>query len=174
MQLRLTGLTMAALGSGGFAATAASAQTIDLTVTLPRINVAEYHKPYVAVWLEKEGATPRTIGVWYDVGKRNNAGTKWLRDVRLWWRASGRTTAMPADGVSGATRPPGTHKQSFTAGRGGMPTLSPGKYVLVVEAAREGGGREAVRLPFTWSGASAKAGAGGKSELGAVSITVRR
>ncbi|MDK2768002.1 DUF2271 domain-containing protein [Sphingomonas sp.] len=174
MQLRLTGLTMAALGSGGFVAPQAAAQTIDLTFTLPRLTVAEYHRPYVAVWLEKEGAPSRTLSVLYDVDKRNNAGAKWLRDIRLWWRAAGRTQKMPADGISGATRPAGTHKLSFSAGRGGMAALAPGKYVLVVEAAREAGGREAVRLPFSWSGNRATASASGKFELGAVAMTARR
>ena len=53
MRFRLTGLTAAALGSSGFGVTPAGAQTIDLSFTLPRLSVAEYHRPYVAVWLEK-------------------------------------------------------------------------------------------------------------------------
>lgn len=174
MQFRLTGLTIAALGSGGLACTPATAQTLDLTVTLPRLPVAEYHRPYVAVWLEKDGSPSRTISVWYDVGKRNNAGVKWLRDMRLWWRAAGRSQSMPADGISGATRPAGSHKQSFVAGRGGMPTLTPGRYTLVIEAAREAGGREVVRLPFSWSGSRVTANAAGRAELGAVSLTITR
>ncbi len=174
MQLRLTGLTVTALSSGGFLVAPAQAQTIDLSFTLPHMSVAEYHRPYVAIWLEREGAPARTLSVLYDVGKRNNAGAKWLRDIRLWWRAAGRTQNMPADGISGATRPAGTHKLSFPAGRGGMGALAPGKYVLVVEAAREAGGREAVRLPFAWSGGRVTTSGSGKFELGAVTMTARR
>src|SRR3546814_19075812 len=48
---------------------------------------------------------------------------------------------------------------------------TPGAYVLVIEAAREVGGRELLRIPFRWP---AQAGAGGraagKTELGAVSL----
>jgi hypothetical protein len=117
MQIRhrliLTGV--AAVGAG--AASPALAETLDLTVTIPRMSVAEYHSPYVAIWLEKEGAAPRTLSVWYDIDKPKNAGTKWLRDIRLWWRASGRTLQFPADGISGATRAPGTHKLSLPAGK---------------------------------------------------------
>jgi hypothetical protein len=172
MQIRFTVLTAAA--ATGFAP-AAGAQTINLSVELPRMKVAEYHKPYVAVWIEKEGATPRTLSVWYDVNKRNNAGTKWLRDVRMWWRAAGRSATMPADGVSGATRAPGAQKLTFTAGRGGMPQLTPGSYTLVIEAAREAGGREVLRLPFAWNGSKAvSASAKGTSELGAVSLSAHR
>lgn len=163
-RLILTGLPLGALAAGP-----AAAQTLDLTIAVPRLNVAEYHPPYVAIWLERAGAPARTLSVWYDTGKRNNAGTKWLRDVRMWWRASGRSLTLPADGVSGATRAPGTHKLSFT------PTLAPGGYTLVVEAAREAGGRELVRLPFKLTPAGTfRASAKGSAELGQVTLTGRR
>lgn len=167
-------LTGAAMGAASAIAAPATAQTLDVTLTLPRLSVAEYHRPYVAIWLEKEGAPARTLTILYDVDKRNNGGAKWLRDVRMWWRASGRSLTLPADGVSGATRAPGTHKLSFTAGKGGMPNLTPGKYTLVVEAARESGGREVVRVPLNVTGAGAKGSAAGQFELGAVSAILSR
>lgn len=174
MQFRLTGLTVTAFGASAIVAGPAAAQTLDLTITIPKLNVAEYHRPYVAAWLEKEGTAPRTIQVWYDVEKRGGEGTKWLRDIRQWWRASGRGMTFPADGVTGATRAPGAQKVRLIGGRGGIPTLSPGNYTLVVEAAREVGGRELVRLPFAWNGNSATASGKGASELGAVSLTLKR
>jgi hypothetical protein len=174
MQIRLTGLTATAFGAGAMVAAPATAQTLDLTVTIPKLSVAEYHRPYVAMWLEKEGVAPRTIQVWYDVDKKGGEGTKWLRDVRQWWRASGRSMSFPADGVSGATRAPGPQKLRLVGGRGSMPTLSPGNYTLIVEAAREVGGREVVRLPFAWNGNSATAAGKGSTELGGVSLTLKR
>src|SRR3546814_20891573 len=103
---------------------------------------------------------------------KKNEGTKWLRDVRQGWRASGRSMSFPAKGVTGATRAPGTHKISFSRAQLGAAT--PGDYVLVIEAAREVGGRELLRIPFRWP---AKAGAGGraagKTERGAVSVAFR-
>jgi hypothetical protein len=167
MQYRLTGLTFVALGAT--MPVAASAQTIDLTVTIPKLTVAEYHKPYVAIWLEKEGAAPRTVAVWYEVDRRGGEGTKWLRDIRQWWRASGRGMSFPADGVSGATRGPGAQKARL-----GVAGLAPGNYTLLVEAAREVGGRELVRVPFAWNGTSASGSAKGAAELGAVSFTIKR
>jgi hypothetical protein len=149
--------------------TPAAAETIDLTVTIPRLTVAEYHKPYVAVWLVKQGQAPKTLSVLYDQGKRNNGGTKWLRDVRTWWREAGRSTRLPADGVSGATKAPGPQRLSLNAG-----ALAPGGYTLMIEAARESGGREVVRVPFNWNGSSASGRAAGQFELGAVALTVRR
>ncbi|KAB2921831.1 MAG: DUF2271 domain-containing protein [Dechloromonas sp.] len=168
----LTGVTF---GAAGMMASPALAQTMDVTITIPRLTVAEYHKPYVALWIEQAGKPARTINVWYDTGKKNNAGIKWLRDMRQWWRTVGRTTPTPPNGVTGATRAPGAAKISFTSGKGGMPVLTAGAYTLVVEAAREGGGREVVKVPFTVSAAGTAKGSGkGSFELGAVSLTVRR
>jgi len=173
MQFRLTGLTTAALGAGALLPNTAAAQTMDLSIELPRIRVAEYHKPYVAVWLEREGQPARTLSVWYDVDKRGGEGTKWLHDVRQWWRASGRTMSFPADGISGATRAPGVQKQRLVAGKGGMPALTPGQYTLVVEAAREVGGREMLTIPFEWPAKAQKLSAQGKTELGKVGLAVK-
>lgn len=167
MQLRITGLTATALGAGMFAPGMATAQTLDVSVTIPRLSVAEYHRPYVAIWLEKEGAPAKTLAVFYDDDMKANEGTKWLRDIRQWWRVSGRTMKFPAAGVTGATKAPGTHKLSF------KPQLAPGNYTLVVEAAREVGGRELLRLPFSLpKGGTTRAA--GTSELGAVTLTVKR
>ncbi len=157
------------------AASPALAAGIDVSLTIPTLTVAEYHRPYVAIWIEPASGDARTLAVWYDTKLKDDEGEKWLRDIRTWWRKSGRTLDFPMDGISGATRAPGTHKISFTAGKGPLGSLTPGQYELVVEAAREVGGREIVRLPFSWPpkpGEVVKAN--GSSELGAVSITLQR
>ena len=166
-RLLLTGTV--ALGAG---ASPALAETLTMSVAIPRLSVAEYHRPYVAIWIEKEGAAPRTLSVWYDYKKKGGEGAKWLRDVRQWWRASGRTMQFPADGVTGATRAPGDQKIAFGTGKGPLGALAPGQYTLLIEAAREVGGREVLRLPFAWPprpGATVKAQGG--NELGAVTLT---
>lgn len=176
MDFRLTGLATAALGGVALFPAGAGAQTLDLSIEIPRLKVAEYHRPYVAIWLEKQGTAPRTIAVWYDFDLKGSegAGTKWLRDMRQWWRTVGRTMSFPADGVTGATRAPGAHKVRFTGGKGPMPVLAGGNYTLVLEAAREVGGREVLRLPFAWNGRNATASAKGSGELGAVTLNVKR
>ena len=153
----------------------ALAAGLDLSLTIPTLKVAEYHRPYVAIWIEPAGGEAKTLAVWYDTRLKDKEGEKWLRDIRTWWRKSGRTLTFPVDGVSGATRAPGTHKISFTEGQGALGKLAPGKYELVVEASREVGGRELLRLPFQWppkGGEVVKAA--GSSELGAVSVTLTR
>ncbi len=151
---------------GGAVAAPAAAGTV--TVTIPRLNVAEYHRPYVAVWLDPVGGgAPRTLALWYDVKKAGNEpGTKWLSELRAWWRKGGRGLAMPADGISGATRAPGRYSIPLPA------TLKPGNYVLNVEAARETGGRELVSIPLVVPVRAAAQGAG-KTELGAIALSTR-
>ncbi len=141
---------------------------------LPQLNVAEYHKPYVAIWLERADASVAgNLAVLYDVKKKDNAGTKWLKDLRQWWRKSGSELTMPMDGVSGATRSTGEQTISFGGVKHGLDKLPPGDYKLVIEAAREAGGRELVRLPVKLPlKAGQNASARGKEELGAVSLQV--
>jgi len=160
--------------AGVLAAAPAGAQTIDLSIAIPHLSVSEYHRPYVAVWIEGVGIPAKTLSIWYDGAKPKNEGRKWLNEVRQWWRASGRTQEFLADGVTGATRAPGVQSLSFTNGKGPLGPLKPGQYTLVVEAAREVGGRESVRLPFAWPPKPGVVKAAGATELGAVSATFKR
>lgn len=158
------------------AAVGAPAMAADLAVTveIPRLSVAEYHKPYVAIWVEAPDATAAaTLAVWYDPDSKEDKGEKWLKDMRQWWRKAGRTMSFPADGISSATRAPGPQKLAFSGAKSQLSKLKPGAYTLVVEAAREVGGHEAVRVPFTWGKPGKTASAKGTAELGAVSVTVK-
>ena len=163
-----------ALSAAALGTVAGPALAADLTVSveIPRLTVAAYHRPYVAVWIERPDATTavRTLAVWYEVSNVAE-GKDWLKDMRTWWRRGGRSLALPADGVSSATRAPG--RQTLTVPGARLRDLPAGDYVMVVEAARELGGREAVRVPFRW-GAANTARAAGSNELGAVSVTVTR
>lgn len=165
-------LAMAALFTQAAPAVAAD---MNLRIEVPTLNVAEYHRPYLAAWIERaDQSVAANLAVWYDMKKKDKEGEKWLKDIRQWWRRSGREQQMPIDGVSGATRPAGEHKLNFGAGKGPLVDLAPGDYVLMVEAAREVGGREVVKLPFQWPPKSAQnAKAQGSSELGAVSLELK-
>lgn len=154
-----------------------SAMAADLTlkVELAQLDVAEYHKPYVAVWVE--GADQGVVGnlaVLYDTRKKDNAGAKWLKDMRQWWRKSGRDLQMPMDGVSGATRAPGQHQLSFQGAKAMLDKLPAGQYKVAIEVAREAGGRETVRIPFGWPlKAPLSVSANGKEELGGVTLQIK-
>ena len=154
----------AALFAGVAAANAAAAE-LRLEVEIPRMAVAEYHAPYLAFWLKHaDSGEIVPLGLWYD------DQDKWLKDLRLWWRRTGRGQSQPYDGLTGATRHPGTHSVDFSAlpAVAGLPA---GDYELVVEAAREVGGREVVRLPFQSPATGNKTvRADGEQELGRVQL----
>jgi hypothetical protein len=154
----------------------------DLTVgvEVPNLKVAEYHRPYVAVWVEREDQSVATnLAVWYQQkegkgeGGKMEQGTKWLADLRQWWRRAGRSATLPIDGVSGATRPAGVHKLEFDDAKAPLAGLKAGSYKLVVESAREVGGREIVRIPFQWPPQKPEHfDTKGETELGAVTLDV--
>jgi hypothetical protein len=153
------------------AADLGAAADLTVNVEIPSIPVAEYHRPYVAVWVEGADQTiAANLAVWYQV---RGDHTKWLPDLRQWWRRGGRELKVPVDGLTGATRPVGQHILKFDAKQAPLSQLKPGQYALVVEAVREIGGREAVRIPFEWPIKAAKSGsAKGSKELGAVALTL--
>lgn len=163
----------------GFVSAPAFAASLDLGVELPRLEVSEYHRPYVAIWIERaDHSVAADLAVWYQqkAAKDNQSGkqeqgSKWLSDLRQWWRRSGREQSFPIDGVSGATRPAGEHRLNFDDAKPPLAGLAPGDYTLRVEAAREVGGRELVEIPFTWPpAASTHLTAQGTNELGAVHL----
>ena len=168
--------TTLTIALSGLLATPAYAATLDINVEIPKLNVAEYHRPYVAVWIEgADQKVAANLSVWYQQTSNSEGhGTKWLPDLRQWWRKSGRTLKVPVDGVTGPTRPVGTHALKFDEKNPALAKLPAGQYTLVVEAAREVGGRELLKIPFEWKGKSPSTGkAQGKEELGLVTLSAK-
>lgn len=149
---------------------------IEVSIEIPRLTVSEYHRPYVAVWIEDDSRTAQgTLTVWYQQKSQSrDIGTKWLPDLRQWWRRAGRDMTFPVDGVSGATRAAGKHVLRFTESDPQLNELKSGKYQLVVEAAREVGGRELLKIPFNWPPQKATSSkVDGKEELGTIRLELK-
>jgi len=105
--------------------------SIDIELTLPKIDGHPYHKPFVAVWLETEDREPiETIAIWYD-------DAEWLKDLRQWWRKLGREQHVSGaiDGISGATQKPGTYLIQWQG------TVDLIEAMINIEVVREEGGR---------------------------------
>ena len=167
MRVKLT------IALSGLLALPVHAAEFDVNVEIPQLKVAEYHRPYVAIWVEgADQKVAANLSVWYQQRATDEgAGTKWLPDMRQWWRKSGRTLKVPVDGVTGPTRPVGKHALNFDDK---VAKLAPGDYTLVVEAAREVGGRELLKIPFTWPAKTPQDDkAQGKTELGAVTLAIK-
>ena len=154
--------------------THATAAELEVRVEVPRLAVAEYHRPYVAIWIEDTNGHVADLSVWYDLKLRDREGEKWLKDMRQWWRRSGRALELPIDGLSGATRPVGEHSLHFASDHPALQALAPDEYQLLVEAAREVGGRELVRVPFNWPVSEALTHQhSGTSELGRITLNLQ-
>lgn len=149
------------------------AANLQVQVNLPAMDVAEYHAPYLAMWLQSSDKKITNLALWYDMDMRNDEGQQWLKDIRQWWRRSGRTLELPADGISGATRKAGAYTLNFEALRAQIASLPAGDYELFVEAVREVGGRELVSIPFSLPvSESQRLTQTGNSELGQIILTV--
>ncbi len=160
-----------ALFTGATQAADQMAGKIALDVTLPQLDVAEYHKPYLAVWIEDNKRKATQVAVWYDVEMREDKGKEWLKDLRQWWRRGGRSLDLPYDGLTSATKGPGDYTLD-TQLNTVLANLPDGEYTLRVEASREVGGREVLSLPFSLPlvANSLPIEIIGKSELGRVAL----
>ncbi|RZF90896.1 DUF2271 domain-containing protein [Pseudoalteromonas sp. CO302Y] len=113
----------------------------NLTVefTLPELDVSPYHRPYVALWLETpERKHVTTIALWVEKAE-------WFKDLRQWWRKAGRSNDS-FDGVTGATKRPGTYTIKWQGKDLKGNPVKPGSYLLNVEVVREEGGRDYTRV----------------------------
>jgi len=166
-------ITLATLSLAGVSL--AQAGDVTLEIEIPKLEVAEYHRPYVAAWIETDQKDHvGNLLVWYQTEARNpggehgDHGEKWLKDLRKWWRVTGRELTMPVDGLASPTKPAGKHQINLTEKFKSLPA---GTYQLQVEASREVGGRELLTIPFTWDGSTLKADkTQGTSELGSVTL----
>lgn len=59
-------LKLSIAGLGSLIAMPAQADQLIIDVELPRFDVAEYHKPYVAIWIAKPNhSVAANLAVWY-------------------------------------------------------------------------------------------------------------
>lgn len=145
-----------------------AAPAVRVEVEIPQLQVATYHKPYLAIWIENtQRKGVKTVAVWYEQDE-------WLKDLRQWWRRLGRAERARYDAVTGATRKPGVYTFVWN-GRNQLGNQVPdGTYVICIEAAREAGGREVLRFQFDWNESARASGELlGSSELGAIRIVIQ-
>lgn len=142
------------------------ADQVSISFELPQIAVAKYQRPFVAVWVEEKGQRKAldTVGVWYD-------DKKWLKDIRRWWRKAGRYD-QELDGVTGATKPPGSYELIWD-GKDKQGNEVSGEVTLYLEAVREHGNRTLLKQKINLgSGAKQSYELTAGDEIGPVRILV--
>lgn len=114
-------------------------QQLSIQYDIPDIDARKYHRPYVAIWIETADREPvQTISLLKKKPKSWRKKNKWLDDLTQWWRATGKETVDELDGVTGATRGPGTYSTNISVPDGS-------DWVILFEAVREKGGRSFVK-----------------------------
>lgn len=138
---------------------------VSIQYEIPELAVQPYHRPYVAIWIENNDRDGiETLDVQHEK-------KKWLKDMRQWWRRIGRSETPPYDAVSSATKKPGKYKLEWISDKVVDPKIT--EYWLVIEAAREEGGRELLRQKVLLGTSEAQSYIlNGKSELGEISIEI--
>lgn len=151
---------------------AAQAGQLTLDISIPQQNVVEYKKPFVVGWIEDAaGNNASNLFLWCEA-RKPDCGAKYLKDLRTWWRKGGRDLTVPIAGITGATRAPG--RQTLNIDTASLKGLSAGQYNIVIEASRESGGHDLVKVPFAYNPAKAATAKGqGDGELGAIGVTYK-
>ncbi|MCH2056981.1 MAG: DUF2271 domain-containing protein [Thalassotalea sp.] len=144
-----------------FAASASlQAKQLDVSFELPTIESANYHNPYVAIWIESK-EKKETLLLWH---LNKNAKDKWLADIRRWWRKQGRYGDVP-DGVTGATKGPGKYNKSFN-----IEDVT--KFKLYIEVVREDGGRSLMKQAIDFDSEQKEYNLAADKEVGPINIKI--
>ncbi|MBS1821901.1 MAG: DUF2271 domain-containing protein, partial [Acidobacteria bacterium] len=135
-----------------YAQTRKSAASLDLLITLElaRLDDPRYRRPYVAVWVEDGDHFPvRTLALWFQK-------PRWLPELKSWYRADQvRNLAEGTDlstTVSSATRSPGKYTLRWDGKDNAGKPVKPGKYTVIIEAAREHGTYGLIKQEINWDG----------------------
>jgi thiamine biosynthesis lipoprotein len=147
---------------------AAAASVLEVSFELPRIDAANYRKPYVVVWVTDADKTlVKTLLI---LGKR----ASYQEDNYVWWRRYGRKQPEIVDTTAKPTRAPGRYAVGWDGTDAAGRAAAPGAYLIHIEAAREHGGHAYQTIPVTLDGAAGGADAAVKDELGATNVRYGR
>lgn len=138
-------------------------QQIQLQLELPQ-HGSTAKRPYVSVWLSQHGQWQTQLVL---LGEQ----PRWYAELRSWWRQAGSSHNF--DQLAGATRKSGLHQFHWDARLADGRPLPAGDYTLHLEAAREGGGREQLKLPLHWP-LQQPLLRQGQRELGQIRVEARR
>lgn len=140
-------------------------QQLQLQLVLPQHGGAA-KRPYVSVWLSQHGQWQAQLLL---LGEQ----PRWYAELRSWWRQADSSASPGFDQRAGATRRSGLHQFRWDARLADGRPLPAGDYTLHLEAAREGGGREQLKLPLHWP-LQQPLLLQGQRELGQIRVEARR
>lgn len=136
---------------------------VDVSYELPKIEAANYKRPYVVVWVtDAEKALVKTLLV--------SGSRQWQEDNYVWWRRYGRKIPEVLETMGKPTRAPGRYSVGWDGTDQDGNRVPQGAYFIHIEAAREHGGHAYQAIEVTLGAKPVAGAAVGKDELGAARL----
>lgn len=137
---------------------------VEVTYSLPKIEAANYKKPYVIVWVTDAAKNPiKTLLI---MGNRAD----WQEDNYVWWRRYGRKEPTQVEALAKPTRAPGRYTVGWDGTDASGKRAPQGVYTIHIEAAREHGGHAYQAIEVKLGAAPVAGQAAAKDELGTSSV----
>lgn len=137
--------------------------TFKVDLEIPEMDVADYERPYIAVWIaDPDRNLVRILMLAGD-------DSRWMEENYYWFRRFGRKAGSLVDALSGPTRRPGEYTLEWDGFDHDGAPVPPGEYVLHLEAAREHGGHQHESIEMTLGEIAFTHELPGGEELGRIS-----
>lgn len=142
-----------------------------ISLQLPEKEGERVHRPYVAVWIINSKNEPvRSIALWYNK-------TRYLDEMHAWYATYYQQFSDPSStlgSTTSATRAAGNYSLKWNGkdDKGGY--VSPGKYTICIEAARQHGSYQLIKREMTFDGKPATVLLEGNEEIKSASLVYRR
>jgi len=150
-------------GAAGLAGGFPRGNQLEIALTLPKLDVRRYDRPYTAVWVEDaQGKTICTLALW----GRNR---RWVSELTGWWKAIA-ADATHVDAVGRASRGPGEYRLVWGGCDDDGNPVGAGDYTIVIEVSREHGGHTTARQKVSLGDKAADWKLDGNKELEAATL----
>lgn len=138
---------------------------VQVEYALPKVEVANYRKPYMIVWVTD--ADKNLIKTLLILGTKRD----YQEDNYVWWRRFGRKNPGLLDSVGRPTRAPGKYTVGWDGTDDAGKPVAQGLYLIHVEASREHGGHTYQSIPVQLGAKPVAAALPASDELGAIKVS---
>lgn len=142
--------------------------SVDVGFELPRIDVGNYRKPYVVVWITD--ADRKLVKMLLISGQKPD----YMADNYVWWRRYGRKEPTMMETMARPTRAPGRYTVRWDGTDQSGARAPQGTYTVNIEAAREHGGHSLQTIEVQLGAKAATGAATASDELGGAKVRYGR
>ena len=124
--------------------------------------------PYVTIWVTDDAGVPVRSLVFHA------ARARWMRENFIFWERIGRDNPKLVDAITRPTRGPGNYSFVWDGRDDNRKPVPQGRYIVHIEASREGGGHSIQRIPVELGAEPATFAIEADEELGPAKVTYGR